>query len=115
MAQGHLDRLSPVDAAFLHQEGPTSHMHIGGVTIIEGPPPPMEEFLEQIRKRLHLVLGLSEGKDARGVLDAFFSASRETVVYLTRSRHERSDLRSSLGMSNRRVSALSPTRFTSVG
>jgi WS/DGAT/MGAT family acyltransferase len=30
-------------------------MHIGGVTIIEGPPPSMEEFLEQIRKRLHLV------------------------------------------------------------
>jgi WS/DGAT/MGAT family acyltransferase len=30
-------------------------MHIGGVTIMEGPPPTMEEFLEQIRRRLHLV------------------------------------------------------------
>jgi diacylglycerol O-acyltransferase / wax synthase len=30
-------------------------MHIGGLTIIEGPPPTMEEFLEQIRRRLHLV------------------------------------------------------------
>ncbi len=30
-------------------------MHIGGVTIVEGPPPAMEEFLEQIRMRLHLV------------------------------------------------------------
>ncbi len=30
-------------------------MHIGGLTIIEGPPPAMEEFLEQIRRRLHLV------------------------------------------------------------
>jgi len=30
-------------------------MHIGGLTIIEGPPPGMEEFLEQIRRRLHLV------------------------------------------------------------
>jgi diacylglycerol O-acyltransferase len=30
-------------------------MHIGGLTIIEGPPPSMEEFLEQIRRRLHLV------------------------------------------------------------
>jgi diacylglycerol O-acyltransferase len=30
-------------------------MHIGGVTLIEGPPPTMEEFLEQIRMRLHLV------------------------------------------------------------
>lgn len=32
-----------------------SHMHIGGLTIIEGPPPGMDEFLEQIRRRLHLV------------------------------------------------------------
>jgi diacylglycerol O-acyltransferase len=55
MAQRHLDRLTAVDASFLHQEGPTSHMHVGGLTLLEGPPPPMEEFLEQIRKRLHLV------------------------------------------------------------
>jgi diacylglycerol O-acyltransferase / wax synthase len=55
MAQQHLDRLTPVDAAFLHQEGPVSHMHIGGVTLVEGPAPTMDEFLEQIRMRLHLV------------------------------------------------------------
>jgi diacylglycerol O-acyltransferase len=55
MAQRHLDRLTPVDASFLHQEGPTSHMHVGGLTIVEGPPPSMEDFLEQIRRRLHLV------------------------------------------------------------
>jgi diacylglycerol O-acyltransferase len=55
MAQKHLDRLTPVDASFLHQEGANSHMHVGGLTIVEGPPPPMEEFLEQIRRRLHLV------------------------------------------------------------
>src|SRR5271167_3549004 len=55
MNQRHLDRLTPIDAAFLHQEGPHSHMHVGGLTILEGPPPPMEDFLEQIRCRLHLV------------------------------------------------------------
>jgi diacylglycerol O-acyltransferase len=55
MAQRHLDRLTAVDASFLHQEGPSSHMHVGGLTIVEGPPPAMEEFLEQIRQRLHLV------------------------------------------------------------
>jgi WS/DGAT/MGAT family acyltransferase len=55
MAQQHLDRLTPVDASFLHQEGPVSHMHIGGLTIVEGPAPTMDEFLEQIRRRLHLV------------------------------------------------------------
>ena len=32
-----------------------SHMHIGGVTLVEGPPPTMEEFLGEIRMRLHLV------------------------------------------------------------
>jgi diacylglycerol O-acyltransferase len=55
MPQRHLDRLTPVDASFLHQEGPVSHMHIGGLTVMEGPPPSMDEFLEQIRRRLHLV------------------------------------------------------------
>ena len=55
MPQRHLDRLTAVDASFLHQEGTNSHMHVGGLTLLEGPPPAMEEFLEQIRRRLHLV------------------------------------------------------------
>jgi diacylglycerol O-acyltransferase / wax synthase len=55
MPQRHLDRLTAVDASFLLQEGPNSHMHVGGLTLLEGPPPALEEFLEQIRRRLHLV------------------------------------------------------------
>jgi WS/DGAT/MGAT family acyltransferase len=55
MPQQHLDRLTPIDASFLHQEGPNSHMHVGGVVILDGPVPSVEEFLEQIRQRLHLV------------------------------------------------------------
>lgn len=39
-------------------------------------------------ERLHLVVGLTEGKDARGVLTAL--APRAAAVYLTRSRHEHS-------------------------
>jgi dihydrofolate synthase/folylpolyglutamate synthase len=39
--------------------------------------------------RLHLVVGLSAGKDARGVLDAL--APLAHGVYLTRSHHERSE------------------------
>src|SRR5262249_801731 len=31
------------------------HMHVGAVTLFEGPPPPFEEFLDSIRERLHLV------------------------------------------------------------
>ncbi len=55
MAQHHYDRLSAIDASFLHQEHASSHMHVGAVTIFEGPPPPFPEFLDTIRARLHLV------------------------------------------------------------
>src|SRR4051795_5587101 len=55
MAQDHFDRLTAVDASFLHQEGPSSHMHVGAITIFEGPPPDFAEFLDSLRARLHLV------------------------------------------------------------
>ena len=55
MAQEHLDRLTAVDASFLAQEGPSSHMHVGAVMVFEGPPPSYDDFLVQIRGRLHLV------------------------------------------------------------
>ncbi|MBV9714008.1 MAG: wax ester/triacylglycerol synthase family O-acyltransferase [Solirubrobacterales bacterium] len=55
MAQQHLDRLTSTDASFLHQEGPVSHMHIGGVLIFDGSPPAFEDYLDHVRSRLHLV------------------------------------------------------------
>ncbi|ADB50260.1 WS/DGAT/MGAT family O-acyltransferase [Conexibacter woesei] len=55
MAQEHLDRLTAVDASFLHQEDAASHMHIGAVTIFEGPPPPFAAVLDHIRSRLSFV------------------------------------------------------------
>ncbi len=55
MSQQHLDRLSAVDAAFLHQEGSSTHMHIGGLAVFEGAAPSHAELLEHIRRRLHLV------------------------------------------------------------
>ena len=51
----HFDRLSSVDASFLHNEHEASHMHVGGLTIFEGPPPAIDDFLDHIRGRLHLV------------------------------------------------------------
>ncbi|MFL5866947.1 MAG: WS/DGAT/MGAT family O-acyltransferase [Thermoleophilaceae bacterium] len=53
--QGHLDRLSPIDASFLHQERRASHMHVGGLVIFEGPPPTREDFCDHIESRLPLV------------------------------------------------------------
>jgi diacylglycerol O-acyltransferase / wax synthase len=55
MAQRHLDRLSAVDVSFLAQEGPNTHMHIGGVCVFEGPPPDYEDLCRHIESRLHLV------------------------------------------------------------
>ena len=55
MAQAHGDRLTAVDASFLAQEHDASHMHIGAVTILEGPVPAYEDFAAHIRSRLHLV------------------------------------------------------------
>ncbi len=55
MAQQHLDRLTSIDASFLHQEGEASHMHIGGVLVFEGPPPDFADYLDHVRGRLHLV------------------------------------------------------------
>jgi WS/DGAT/MGAT family acyltransferase len=55
MPQQHLDRLTSIDASFLHQEGETSHMHIGAVLLFEGPPPEFADYLDHVRGRLHLV------------------------------------------------------------
>jgi len=55
MKPQHLDRLSATDSSFIVSETGPSHMHIGGVMVFEGPPPPYEELLRQIEARLDLV------------------------------------------------------------
>jgi len=50
-----LDRLTSTDAGFLHQEHRCSHMHIGGVLLLDGPPPTHQEVVDHIRGRLHLI------------------------------------------------------------
>ncbi|HEV2814092.1 MAG TPA: wax ester/triacylglycerol synthase domain-containing protein, partial [Solirubrobacteraceae bacterium] len=55
MPQEHLDRLTAVDASFLEQETPESHMHVGALVTLEGPAPPLADFLDSLRGRLHLV------------------------------------------------------------
>jgi diacylglycerol O-acyltransferase len=50
-----MERLSPQDAVFLHLENDTTQMHIGGVAVFEGPPPPQSEVLAAIRGKLSQV------------------------------------------------------------
>jgi diacylglycerol O-acyltransferase len=49
------DRLTGLDASFLHIEDASSHMHVASVMIFEGPPPPYPELLDAVARRLHLV------------------------------------------------------------
>src|SRR5918996_2818521 len=53
--QGHNDRLSAIDASFLHQEKEASHMHVGALVVFEGPVPPRDDFRAHIESRLRLV------------------------------------------------------------
>jgi len=50
-----LERLSSTDASFLTNESATSHMHIGGILIFEGPPPAYVDLVEHVRGRLDQV------------------------------------------------------------
>ena len=49
------DRLSPLDASFLHIEDGVSHMHIGTVAIFEGPQPPFADIVAMVEAKLALV------------------------------------------------------------
>ena len=49
------DRLSPLDASFLHIEDDVSHMHIASVAIFEGPQPPFADIVSMVEAKLALV------------------------------------------------------------
>src|SRR3954469_24913505 len=49
------DRLSPLDASFLHFEDAASHMHVACAMVFEGEAPAYEDLLTHVGQRLHLV------------------------------------------------------------
>jgi diacylglycerol O-acyltransferase len=49
------DRLTGLDASFLHLEDGCAHMHVASVMLFEGPPPPYGELVDAIERRLSLV------------------------------------------------------------
>src|ERR1700674_4507617 len=50
-----VDRMSSLDASFLHIEDSVSHMHIASVGIFSGPAPPFFELQTKIEGKLTLV------------------------------------------------------------
>jgi diacylglycerol O-acyltransferase len=58
VTQGHGDRLTALDAAFLEMESTTLHMHVGGIFVFrpeEGSSFTFDRFQRLVRSRLHLV------------------------------------------------------------
>jgi len=49
------ERLSPLDASFLHVEDDVSHMHIAAIGIFEGPSPRYSAVVDMVRGKLPLV------------------------------------------------------------
>src|SRR6201999_114470 len=49
------DRLTPLDASFLHIEDARQPMHVGCVMIFDGAPPDYEDFVEHVGSRLSMV------------------------------------------------------------
>lgn len=50
-----MEWMSPIDSSFLHVENNTTPMHIGAVSIFEGPPPPFTELRAMVAGKLDLV------------------------------------------------------------
>jgi diacylglycerol O-acyltransferase len=50
-----MEWMSPVDSSFLHVENDITPMHIGAVSIFQGPPPPFEELRTMVAGKLGLV------------------------------------------------------------
>jgi WS/DGAT/MGAT family acyltransferase len=49
------DRLSPLDASFLHFEDAASHMHVACAMVFDGEAPDYDDLIEHVDQRLHLV------------------------------------------------------------
>ena len=50
-----MEWMSAIDSSFLHVENDVTPMHIGGVSLFEGPPPPFEDLRAMVAGKLDLV------------------------------------------------------------
>jgi WS/DGAT/MGAT family acyltransferase len=51
-----MDRMNALDAEFLHLEDGITNMHIAALAVFEGPPPPYEELVGLVERRLPLLV-----------------------------------------------------------
>lgn len=49
------DRLTALDATFLHIETGAAHMHVAAIMVFEGEPPSYDDLLDELDQRMHLV------------------------------------------------------------
>src|SRR5947209_2537837 len=55
-AMANPDRLTALDTTFLHLEDHSpAHMHVASVMVFEGSAPTLQQFVEHVESRLHLV------------------------------------------------------------
>lgn len=52
MHRTHLTELTAADASLLREERGAAHMHVGGVAVFDGPPPPIDALREHVLRRL---------------------------------------------------------------
>jgi diacylglycerol O-acyltransferase / wax synthase len=50
-----MDRLSTLDAEFLHLEDGIAHMHIAGASVFKDPPPSLDDVSRLVAAKLHLI------------------------------------------------------------
>ena len=50
-----MERLSALDAEFLHLEDGVAHMHIAGLSVFDGPPPALDDLVGLVAAKLHLI------------------------------------------------------------
>lgn len=50
-----MERLSALDAEFLHLEDGCAHLHIAGLSVFDGPPPSLDDLAGLLAAKLHLI------------------------------------------------------------
>ena len=76
------DRLTGLDASFLHLEDAVSHMHVAGVMIFEGSPPPYDElYLHVLEARSAYVGGeIDRYNNATALLQNLWEAYARSYI-----------------------------------